>query len=101
MVLTAGRPIFGVAVDDSHHFQGDFKPSLANPGRGWVIVDAPALERDAVVEALEAGTFYSSTGVVLDELVITPDRIELAICQEWHMAYDTEFCHAGRASAGP
>ena len=95
MVLTAGRPIFGVAVDDSHHFQGDFKPSLANPGRGWVIVDAPALERDAVVEALEAGTFYSSTGVVLDELVITPDRIEVAICQEWHMAYDTEFVTRG------
>ena len=78
MVLTAGRPIYGVAVDDSHHFQGDFKPSLANPGRGWVMVDAPALERDAVVEALESGAFYASTGVVLDELVVSP-RTELSL----------------------
>ena len=95
MVLTAGRPIYGVAVDDSHHFQGDFKPSLANPGRGWVMVDAPALEQEAVVEALESGAFYSSTGVVLEELTVSHDGIELAIRQEWHMAYDTEFVTRG------
>ena len=95
MVLTAGRPIYGVAVDDSHHFQGDFKPSLANPGRGWVMVDAPALEQEAVVEALESGAFYSSTGVVLEELTVSHDGIGLAIRQEWHMAYDTEFVTRG------
>ncbi len=95
MTLTAGRPIYGVAVDDSHHFQGDFKPSLANPGRGWVVVEAPALDRDAVVGALESGDFYCSTGVELDELSISQERIELVIRQEWHMAYDTEFVTRG------
>lgn len=94
-VLTAGRPIYGVAVDDSHHFQGDFKPSLANPGRGWVAVDAATLERDAVVSALESGEFYCSTGVTLDELNISEDGIELSICPEWHFTYDTEFVTRG------
>ena len=94
-VLTADLPIYGVAVDDSHHFQGDFKPSLANPGRGWVMVEAPELQQETIVRALEYGSFYFSTGVVLPELSISEDRIELAIQQEWHMAYDTEFVTRG------
>ena len=63
MVLTAGRPIYGVAVDDSHHFQVTSSLAWRIPGRGWVMVDAPALEQEAVVEALESGAFYSSTAL--------------------------------------
>ncbi|MCH8089141.1 MAG: PHP domain-containing protein [Chloroflexi bacterium] len=96
-VLSAGRPIFGVAVDDSHHFKGDFKPSLANPGRGWVVVEAPALEPAAIIDALEKGDFYSSTEVILEELKVEPGSIELRIRQEWDFIYETSFIgHGGR-----
>ena len=62
-VLTAGVPIFGVASDDSHHYH-DFSPDMDNPGRGWVMVESDGLETEAVVEAMAAGRFYSSTGVI-------------------------------------
>ncbi len=90
-VLSARRPIFGVAVDDSHHFKGDFKPSKANPGRGWLVVQAKTLEYDPIMEGLETGSFYSSTGVTLEELNIDSNRIQLRILQEWHFAYTTDF----------
>ena len=90
-VLSAGRRIFGVAVDDSHHFKGDFKPGKANPGRGWVMVKAPSLERGPILDALEAGAFYSSTGVTLTELEADSEGVHLKVEQEWHFAYTTRF----------
>lgn len=90
-VLSVGRPIFGVAVDDSHHFKGDFKPSLANPGRGWVVARAVNLEQEAIVEALEAGDFYSSTGVTLEELESGPQSIHLRVEQERDFIHAIEF----------
>ena len=37
-LLSAGRQVWGIAVDDSHHFQRQFGPERSNPGRGWVQV---------------------------------------------------------------
>ena len=37
-LLSAGRQVWGIAVDDSHHFQKQFGPERSNPGRGWVQV---------------------------------------------------------------
>ncbi|MGH2567936.1 MAG: PHP domain-containing protein, partial [Bacteroidota bacterium] len=37
-LLTSGKRIYGIAVDDAHHFEGEFSPDRANPGRGWVSV---------------------------------------------------------------
>jgi len=95
LVLSAARPIFGVAVDDSHHFKGDFKPSKANPGRGWVVLRAPRLEPYAIIEALETGNFYSSTGITLEELEADSHRIYLKVQQEWHFKYTTDFIGQG------
>jgi len=66
-VLSAGRVIFGVASDDSHNYK-DFSSERSNPGRGWVMVRAPELTSEAIVEALANGQFYASTGVVLEEI---------------------------------
>ena len=94
-VLSAGRPIFGVAVDDSHHFKGDFKPDMSNPGRGWVMVEAPSLEPEAIVQALEKGDFYSSTGVVLEDLEISAQSIHLRVKAEWFPHYEIAFIGKG------
>ena len=79
-VLTAGKPIFGVAADDSHHYF-DFAHDRLNPGRGWVVVEADELTVDAIVNGLASGSFYSSTGVTLEELESTDKRISLTIEQ--------------------
>lgn len=97
-LLTGGKRIWGIAVDDAHHFQGEFGPDRSNPGRGWVAVRAAALEPAAVMEALEAGHFYASTGVELDDVVVTagpPDRLEIHIAQDRNFRYTTTFVGEG------
>jgi hypothetical protein len=94
-LLGGGARVWGVAVDDAHHFQGEFSASRANPGRGWVVVRATALEPQALVDALAAGGFYASTGVELSDVVIQPDRIEIHIAQVGDFRYTTTFIGAG------
>jgi hypothetical protein len=90
-LLTGGKRIYGIAVDDAHHFQGEFARDRANPGRGWIAVRADALEPLEIMERLEAGEFYASTGVALDDIVITPRRLEVHITQQGDFRYTTEF----------
>ena len=89
-VLTAGKPIFGVASDDSHHYF-DFAHDMLNPGRGWVVVEADELTVDAIVNVLASGSFYSSTGVTLEELESTDERLSLTIEQYATCLYRTVF----------
>ena len=95
VLLTGGKRIWGIAVDDAHHFQGEFAPDRANPGRGWVAVRAAALEPQALVDALEAGHFYASTGVELDDVVVAPGRLEIHIAPRGDFRYTTTFIGAG------
>ena len=89
-ILTAGVPLFGVASDDSHHYH-DFAPEKENPGRGWVMVEAEALDSEAVVEAMALGNFYSSTGLYLDHLKSTPDEIVVEVRSQRHLIMVTQF----------
>ncbi|HZD04618.1 MAG TPA: CehA/McbA family metallohydrolase [Longimicrobiales bacterium] len=94
-LLTMGKRIYGIAVDDAHHFQGEFAPDRANPGRGWVVVRAGALDGDEILENLEKGWFYASTGVVLDDVVVAPRRLEVRIAPRADFRYTTTFIGAG------
>ncbi|NNF14933.1 MAG: PHP domain-containing protein [Gemmatimonadetes bacterium] len=91
ILLTGGKRIFGIAVDDAHHFQGEFSLDRANPGRGWVAIRADDLEPPALMTALEAGHFYASTGVELSDIVVTPRRLEIHIAQDRDFKYTTTF----------
>ena len=99
-LLSRGLRIYGIAVDDAHNFQGEFSAERANPGRGWVAVRAPRLEARALMEALEAGHFYASTGVELRDVVVTPTRLEVHIAVRGDYRYTTTFIgEGGRALA--
>ena len=92
--LTAGRVVFGVATDDAHRYY-DFSPRQSNPGRGWVMVNAPELTSEAIVEALVAGEFYASTGVTLKELESSRESIHLEIKQVYDEICTTTFTGRG------
>ena len=96
-VLSARKVIFGVATDDSHNYS-DFSPERLNPGRGWVMVRATELSPDAIVEALESGDFYASTGVTLEELDLSQEYISLTIDQTADSIYTTRFTGRGGAT---
>ena len=93
-----------MAVDDSHDYH-DFTPERYNPGRGWLIVRAPELTSDAIVDSLQRGDFYASTGVVLEELELTKDSLCLRIAQKGDWLYTIRFIGRGgkvlSQSAGP
>ena len=64
-VLSSGRLMYGLAVDDAHYFKKPGDDSVPGPGRGWIYVRAARLEARALVDAIERGEFYASTGVEL------------------------------------
>jgi hypothetical protein len=94
-LLTGGKRIYGIAVDDAHHFQGEFAADRANPGRGWVAVRAADRTGRGVVEALEAGHFYASTGVELAEVTVEGSRLVVDIAPRGDFRYTTLFIGAG------
>jgi hypothetical protein len=69
--LTAGRVLYAVAADDAHRYRPG--GAIQTPGRGWVCVGARERTLDSVLDALLAGEFYASTGVLLKQLRRGPD----------------------------
>jgi hypothetical protein len=92
-VLTAGRQVYGVAVDDAHHFK-TLGPQYSNPGRGWVMVKARELSTRSVLDALERGDFYASTGVELESVERLDKGLRIKIVEPRHIRFTTEFIGA-------
>lgn len=85
-----GEILWGLATDDGHSYHNI--PSRASePGRGWVMVLAPRLTPDALIGALEAGRFYSSSGVTLTSVATSAESLSLQIEEEVGVTYKTEF----------
>lgn len=89
--IAEGREVmYGLATDDAHqHWR--FDPATSNPGRGWIMLRAPALTADAIIGALERGDFYATSGVTLREVRATRERIEIEIAAEPGVGYVTRF----------
>jgi hypothetical protein len=85
-----GAPIFGIAADDAHHYRS-FSEDVARPGRGWVMVRAPALSEEHLLAALDAGDFYASTGVTLRAIDHDSRRLRIEIEPEPGVSYRTYF----------
>src|SRR5688500_9999739 len=83
-------PMFGIAVDDSHHYHATGL-GKSNPGRGWIMVRAKHLTAESIISAMEAGEFYASTGVVLNHVLRTTNRMAVSIQAEPGVTYRTQF----------
>jgi len=70
-LLSCGYKIWGYAVDDYHD------PLKDKPGRGFVMAKAENLDRTSILDALKNGNFYSSTGLILDELNIEGSSVDI------------------------
>lgn len=95
--LGKNQPLmYGLATDDSHnyHVRGS---KWSNAGRGWIMVQSESLSTVSLIEALEAGRFYASTGVVLKELTVANNSIFLEVQNEDHIDYRISFigCRIG------
>ena len=95
-VLSAGREVYGIAVDDAHKFKV-IGPEHSNPGRGWVSVKAPELSTEAILNSLNSGEFYASTGVVLEDVTRLPNELRVYLKEEVEEEekFTTEFIGQG------
>ncbi len=82
--------MYGLGTDDGHNYHTN-TVGKSNPLRGWVWVRAAKLTPESLIAALEAGDFYSSSGVKLRELQQSAKGISLEIEAEPGVTYTTQF----------
>lgn len=82
--------MYGLGTDDGHSYHRI--PSRdSEPGRAWVMVLAAELTPEAVIAAMEAGRFYSSSGVTLSRVESSPEGLKIEIRPEPGVTYTTHF----------
>jgi len=94
-ILTSGQMLYGIAVDDAHVFKRPWDRNAARPGQGWVMVRAERLQPRALLEAMERGDFYASTGVELSELQTNEQEIAITIKEDPTAKYRIQFIGKG------
>jgi hypothetical protein len=94
-LLSSGTLVYGIAVDDAHVFRQPGNPMVAGPGRGWVMVRASQLDPRALLESLERGDFYASTGVVLDNIETNPKSMTVTVKPHGTSKYRVQFIGKG------
>lgn len=82
--------LYGLATDDGHSYHNI--PSRASePGRGWVNVLSADLSPAALIENMEAGRFYSSSGVTLEEITSSPKSLGVVVRPDPDATYRIDF----------
>ena len=66
-LLRNGLKIYGVANDDAHVINEFFG--------GWIFVQAPSLDSQAIIDSIKVGSFYSTTGPEIFDLRVVDDII--------------------------
>jgi hypothetical protein len=85
--------IYGQGVDDAH-FYLDLdagRTSFAIAGRTWIMVRAKYLTPESIIAAMQAGDFYVSTGVILDDVSFDGKSLNVKIKPASGVKYVTEF----------
>jgi hypothetical protein len=94
-LLTSGKLLFGIAVDDAHHFKRPYDAWAARPGQGWVVVRAEKLSSAALLAALERGDFYASTGVEIADYSVKAEAMTVTIRERGATKFTTQFIGRG------
>jgi hypothetical protein len=94
-ILSAGVLLYGIAVDDAHHFKRPWDRAAARPGQGWIMVRTDRLAPDAILAAMERGDFYASTGVELRDYQVSDTAMTITIREEEWSKYRVQFIGRG------
>ncbi|MGC1240342.1 MAG: histidinol-phosphatase [Chryseosolibacter sp.] len=85
--------LYGLATDDSHNYHL-FGNEYSNAGRGWVMVLADSLTPASLITAMEAGDYYATTGVILEDIKIANDALTINVKEEPGISYEIQFIGA-------
>jgi hypothetical protein len=82
--------VYALAVDDAHHYESS--PShVARPGRGWIMVRSRFLTPAHLIQAMESGHFYSTTGVELTRITHETTQYSVAVQPRENETYTIQF----------
>lgn len=95
IILSSGQLLYGIAVDDAHHFKRPWDKTASKPGQGWIVVRTASLSSQAILTAIESGEFYASTGVELSDYQANEKSITIAIKEERTSKYRVQFIGSG------
>ena len=92
--------MYGLATDDSHHYHKE-GIKWSNAGRGWIMVKTDSLNPKSIIEAMESGQFYASTGVEIAHLTTDKQTISVEVKEETGVSYEISFigCKKGQSEA--
>jgi len=96
-VLQQGLTMWGVASDDAHDYE-EHRHRKWPPGGGWVVVKARR-EPQAILDALAAGRFYASNGVVLDRADVDAGELVVEVGAGERGSYTTTWIENGKVVA--
>ena len=82
--------ILGIATDDSHNYHTK-SSNHSNTGRGWVMVNSEKIEISSLIEAMESGDFYSSSGIFLKKVYNTESEFFIEMVPKKGIEYETIF----------
>ncbi|NLT37105.1 MAG: PHP domain-containing protein [Methanomassiliicoccus sp.] len=69
--LTSGKTIWGLAADDAH--------GVSDYDKGWIVVrTSEDLTTDSIIDAIKRGSFYASTGAIIDDVVVAGSNITVS-----------------------
>ena len=93
-LLTAGRRVFAVAVDDTHHLKDPLDEGHVPPGRAWIVVRAEERTPDAILGAIERGDFYASMGPEIAEYGVGAKSMTVCVKEKNTAHYRVQFIGA-------
>ncbi|MCH8277150.1 MAG: histidinol-phosphatase, partial [Bacteroidetes bacterium] len=82
--------LLGLAIDDAHNYQ-EQALNRSNTGRGWIMVETDRLTASALIESMEAGSFYASSGVTLEHIEQDAAGITISVSAEEGVEYRIAF----------
>ena len=82
--------LLGIATDDSHNYHKK-STNLSNTGRGWVMVNTNKIETVSLIESMESGDFYSSSGVYLNKVINDKEKLKIEIEPKEGVSYEIVF----------
>lgn len=83
--------LYGIAADDAHDYDGGIDGRNVGPGKGWIMVRSDTLSEKSILNALDNGDFYSSTGVAINDFEFDGKRLTVEIKPEKGIEYRTMF----------
>jgi hypothetical protein len=63
----------------------------SNTGRGWVMVNSQKLDTESLINAMEAGDFYSSSGVILKQVFQNKEKLFIEVEPKEGIDYEIIF----------